>query len=350
MPELKTEREMTLNLVNYIEDRRELLKDAVPRGLKIERLFRLYLTEFRRVPDLAKCDFRSVYSALLTATGLGLEIGVLNNAWLVPFKRECVLLIGYDGLLSLVYRQGSVSTVVAKTVYKGDEYDVIEGTDPKITHRPFPEGDRSDDAIVAFYAIGFLKDGVKPPPHCWLWKSDVDRIRARSPSRNDGPWVTDYPAMGRKTALRQLCKYLPKSTDLARAIEIDEKGEIGKPQDLDASVDVDFEDTPKPAKRNGAGKQPSVEPEDEDQDSGAPEPADEDQETKDVAKTKQEPSTEALAPSQSKDGEPTRHDLFTEVKDRKGVVQRWVCDGCGWVCKSEDQLDGHISQKAVAVD
>jgi recombination protein RecT len=38
-----------------------------------------------------------------------------------------------------------------------------------------------------------------------------------------GPWKTNEDEMAKKTAVRALAKYLPKSTDLGRALEADEQ-------------------------------------------------------------------------------------------------------------------------------
>ncbi|MEV8169625.1 recombinase RecT, partial [Microbacterium paraoxydans] len=54
-----------------------------------------------------------------------------------------------------------------------------------------------------------------------LSPGDVERVRQRSKAKSSGPWRTDYDAMARKTAIRQLFKLLPKSTELAHAVAHD---------------------------------------------------------------------------------------------------------------------------------
>ena len=63
-------------------------------------------------------------------------------------------------------------------------------------------------------------------------------IRDKSPSSRSGPWVTHYEEMGKKTVLRRLCKLLPASVELQRAVEVDELADSGIPQDLGAMIDV----------------------------------------------------------------------------------------------------------------
>ncbi|WP_456400610.1 recombinase RecT [Mesoaciditoga sp.] len=74
-------------------------------------------------------------------------------------------------------------------------------------------------------------------------KGDVEKIRKRSKSPNFGPWVTDYDAMARKAAIKQLCKYLPISVEIQKAIAADETTKRGISQDMveDIPDETDWE-------------------------------------------------------------------------------------------------------------
>ena len=65
------------------------------------------------------------------------------------------------------------------------------------------------------------------PKQVILSKEDVDRIRQASKSSSNGPWVTHYAEMAKKTAIRRLAKYLPQYVQglnrVQRAIELEEK-------------------------------------------------------------------------------------------------------------------------------
>lgn len=78
------------------------------------------------------------------------------------------------------------------------------------------------------YAVAHLISG--DPVFVWLSKADVDARRARSRAAQSGPWVTDYEAMAKKTAVRALFPWLPQSVELATAVAIDEAVERGAPQ------------------------------------------------------------------------------------------------------------------------
>jgi recombination protein RecT len=57
---------------------------ALPRHLNPDRMCRIALTEFRKNPKLADCDPRSVFAAIIIASQLGLEPGVLGQCYLIP--------------------------------------------------------------------------------------------------------------------------------------------------------------------------------------------------------------------------------------------------------------------------
>ena len=51
--------------------------------------------------------------------------------------------------------------------------------------------------------------------------ADIESRRARGGAADNGPWVTDWPAMARKTAVRALEPYLPRSVELTQAARAD---------------------------------------------------------------------------------------------------------------------------------
>lgn len=74
----------------------------------------------------------------MTCAQLGLRPGVLGQAWGLPFKNwrtgqyEAHLIVGYQGLVELAMRTGTIASVIARTVYEGDVFDVSYGVDDTI--------------------------------------------------------------------------------------------------------------------------------------------------------------------------------------------------------------------------
>ena len=132
------------------------IQRALPKGMDGDRIARLALTVVRQNPQLANASPASFAGALLTAAALGLEPGVNGEAYLVPYKRECQLIIGYQGYAKLFWNNPLARHIDAQAVYANDEFDYAYGTEPFLRHKP-AKGDRGD--LVAYYAVASLSTG-----------------------------------------------------------------------------------------------------------------------------------------------------------------------------------------------
>ncbi len=236
---------------------------ALPKHINPDRMARIALTAFRMTPKLAECDPRSVFAAVIQSAQLGLEVGLMGEAHLVPFGDQCQLIPGYTGLMKLARNGGQVIDIYAHEVRERDTFSLKFGLERDLKHEPlsldggFPASDDDRGKIVGFYAVAVFKDGNRT--FVAMGRSEVERIRDSSKGyqaakkyKKESPWDTDFPSMGLKTAIRRLCtKYLPKSPELATALALEAAGEHGKGQNIDLDkviageyvpVDVD-EDT-----------------------------------------------------------------------------------------------------------
>ena len=215
-------------VTNFIEQIKPELAKALPpavaKVLTPERLARLAMTACRMNPKLAECDFKSLAGALMTAAQLGLEPNTpLGHCYLIPRKNrntglmEATFQLGYQGMVELASRSGRIQTQYAHAVYANDEFDYWYGLNPDLVHRPAPT---NRGALVAVYAVAKYKDGGSN--FVVLSTDEVESYRKRSMAKDAGPWISDYEAMARKTAFRQLFKWMPKSTELALAISSDD--------------------------------------------------------------------------------------------------------------------------------
>jgi recombination protein RecT len=211
---------------------RRLLAQA-PRGVDARRLLSIYFRSIAYDPALAECTPESILGGVFTAMQLGLSLGgPLQEAWLVPFRQKgkpvATLIVGYQGFRNLVDRARAVVDLNAYLVHLEDEWDYWLGDEPRIIHRP-RRSVLAEADLRAAYAVARLRGGGKQL--VVMPKEEIDAIRRRSPAADKGPWVTDYPEMARKTAVRRLCKLLPKRDELlARALELDEQADRGEQQ------------------------------------------------------------------------------------------------------------------------
>lgn len=204
---------------------------AMPKGMEATQLVRDAQTCLRQTPQLAECDPSTVLGSLMTCAQLGLRPGVLGQAYLLPLwnsknrRREAQLILGFQGLLELIYRAGTVSMIDARVVYSNDEFMQEYGlAEDKLIHRPPTSGPRGTP--VAFYAIARMKDGGYAMTEV-MSVADMEAYRDKyaMAKKKDGtvvgPWVTEFVEMAKKTMIRRLAKMLPKSPEVARAITHD---------------------------------------------------------------------------------------------------------------------------------
>ncbi len=185
-----------------------------------ERFARVAMTELRRTPKLYECDPLSFLGAVMFSAQLGLEPGPLGHVYLVPFKRECTFILGYKGMVDLAYRSGLVKDVATGIVHERDAFEWREGTRPFLDHTPSGPPDERDWTHA--YAVARLKTGGTV--FRVIFPEDVEKAKARSQNADSpySPWVTDQPAMIRKTAVRRLSPMLPQSPAFAQAMAADE--------------------------------------------------------------------------------------------------------------------------------
>lgn len=239
---------------------------ALPRHINPERMTRIALTAFRSSPALAECEPRSIFAAVIQSSQLGLEVGLCGEAHLVPFTKtvkrdgqfvkvkECQLIPGYQGLIKLARNSGLIEDIYGHEVREKDEFKVVLGLSRDLQHVPlmkagFPAPDEARGEITGFYAVARFKDGSTS--FVALPVSNVLKIRDRSSGYIaakaaakqytkpiNSPWESDFVAMGIKTAIRALCKTMPKSPELSAAVALDEIADRGARQGLEIEASL----------------------------------------------------------------------------------------------------------------
>jgi recombination protein RecT len=218
-----------------LESNKAQLAAALPRHMDPARLIRVAVTSLRKNPSLLNCDRASLISCIFQAAQLGLEVdNGLGHAYLVPFKQECTLIVGFKGLVDLCRRSGQISTIKAVLVHKGDHFYYEEGLKPTLEHRPKPAN--HDSPIEYVYAVATLRDGGTQFEVMHV--DEVRKIQAGSRAGKSGPWIQHFGEMAKKSVIRRLCKMLPVSVELARAVALDEQADAG----IDQSFDVPTEE------------------------------------------------------------------------------------------------------------
>ena len=211
---------------------------AAPKGVEARQIVRDVLTAISQNQDLLKCDPQSVLGGAMTMAQLGLRVGVLGHGWLLPFYdrksggHKAQLVIGYQGLVALAHRSGQIKSISAREVHANDHFHVEYGVNENLVHRP-AAGDRGE--VTGYYAVvKFLPDGHS---FYYMTKREAEVYRDRyAMAKNKegtvfGPWKSEFDAMAKKTCVRQLAKFMPKGTDLATALAVDDSVRV----DIDPS-------------------------------------------------------------------------------------------------------------------
>lgn len=197
---------------------------ALPKHLSPERFVRIAITALSRSPKLMECEPKSLMKCLLDLSSMGLEPDGYR-AHLIPFRNnklsitECTLIVDYKGLVELAKRSGNVATIHADKVCEEDFFEVDRGEIKahRINYRK-PRGN-----AFAYYCLIKNKDGTEKSEvmDC----AQIEDVRARSKSRNDGPWVTDYDEMAKKTVFRRACKWIELSPEIRDTLDAEEDRE-----------------------------------------------------------------------------------------------------------------------------
>lgn len=208
---------------------RAQIQEALGRAANSERFFRVLMTEIKQTPQLMTATTGSMLSAVLDLAQLGLEVGPLGQAYLVPFNNkergvlEATLILGYKGIIHLTRQSGSLLDIRARTVFERDQFEVEYGTSERIVHKPYM-GPEEPGLGTHYYMVANFKDGGQFS--LAMSRAQVEPFRARSRAKS-GPWVTDYDAMAMKTTIRRAAPWLPLTVKVAEAIQADEARDLG---------------------------------------------------------------------------------------------------------------------------
>jgi recombination protein RecT len=201
-------------LHNLFERSANELKKVLPTGITPERIARVTLTACRKNPALLDCNPSSIIGAVFQASQLGLQIDVLGSAYLVPYKDQVQLIIGYKGYIDLAYRSPRVISIQAHTVYANDIFKMDNGSQPYLKHE---QSEEPSEEIRGFYAIAHLQNGgclwyymsrKQVEAHRDENSSDYKYKKSKGWEKNS-VWGKHFEPMAKKTVLRQLMTWLP---------------------------------------------------------------------------------------------------------------------------------------------
>jgi recombination protein RecT len=225
------------SLAVQLADLRPELEKVLPAHITPDKFLRVVNTAISQSPDLYKADRRSLFTSCVKCATDGL----------VPDGREAALVIFNSkekytdeqgrkqerwvkkvqympmvaGILKKIRNSGELKSITCNVAYEKDDFRYwTDDVGEHITHEPnIRDPDRGK--FLAVYAILKTNDGGTYTEV--MTRGQVDQVRAVSKSKDDGPWVSWYDEMAKKTVIRRVSKRAPMSTDIERVVRRDDE-------------------------------------------------------------------------------------------------------------------------------
>ena len=214
---------------------------------RLARVQQLIINQVNKTPELAGCSPFSIVQSAMSAIEMGLEPSGFNGeAYLVPFKGEATLVVGYKGWIKLIYQQGRVKRMAAQIVYRSDRFKLRPtGPNflPEIEHEIDPDADRPeihtrDDAkelMLGEYAFAVLEEGEVELEYMSI--GQVMSFYNKSPATRmpGSPWNNWFAQQALPRVIKRLCKRLPRHAMLDAAMALqdaEDMGHVVKPSEI----------------------------------------------------------------------------------------------------------------------
>lgn len=188
-------------------------------------------------PKIRDLDPIKLYNTCLMAAALKLPFNSnLGQAYIIPYKGEPQLQIGWKGFVQLAQRSGQFKTIGVNPVYENE----IAGIDPMTGEIEFAFKLEKTGKIVGYMAYFELINGFKK--NLYMSVDEVNKHAkkySQTFKRGFGVWADNFDAMALKTVIKMLLnKWAPLSIDMQKAIEVDQQNEDGEYADNKPRVKI----------------------------------------------------------------------------------------------------------------
>jgi len=198
-----------------IELASERFKEIAPQGM-LYPAERGYTVQILKGNDflkgIAEKNPQSLQQALVNVAAIGLSLSPAEKlAYLIPRKGKVCLDISYMGMCRIATNSGSIKWIQADLVYSNDKFTHKgAGERPEHEFDPFASvADRGD--FRGGYCIAKTADGDYLTT--MMSAEDIMSIKERSESgkRGNGPWMSDFGQMAKKTVVRRAFNMWPRT-------------------------------------------------------------------------------------------------------------------------------------------
>ena len=211
-------------VAGLLEERRAEYFGMLPLDMterKKNRVYDILVREVSNNENIRNCTVVSIMRSAVEAVKLGLEFtGTLAQCYLVPFGKECTLIVSYRGLMQMM--RDADSTIVdieAQCVHENDSLTVDERT----LHHAYDLMGERGKTVGAYCRVTYEGGREKFE---FMTRAQVEKIRAISKAKNASAWKDHWDEMARKTVVRRLAKYLKLRPEAEEVISRDDERTI----------------------------------------------------------------------------------------------------------------------------
>jgi len=196
----------------------------------------LMITESKDLKECLKTDAgkSSLWHALKYAASTGLSLNPQEGkAALIPYSGSINYQVMKNGLIDLAHQSGKVAFITSDTVRSADDFKIkktMNGDEYEYIPARKTRGD-----IDGFFSAIKLTDGTCHVKYMTDQevKAHRDQYSALFKSKpNLSPWTKSYEGMGLKTVIKALFRNLSISSEIDKAVGIDDKTESGELRDV----------------------------------------------------------------------------------------------------------------------
>ena len=218
----------------FVSKAQDILQDGTPQFMAS------VLTLANSNKLLAECDPIKLYNCCLMAAALKLPFNQnLGQAYVVPFKGEPQLQIGWKGFIQLAQRSGQFKRINCSDVREGEikKRDRLTG---EIEFEWLEDGERDTKRVVGYVAYFELLNGYQQT--LYMSKEEVEahaKKYSQTYRQGFGVWKDNFDAMARKTLIKRILnQFAPLSVDMQKAMEYDQADTNGRYPDNTERVEI----------------------------------------------------------------------------------------------------------------
>jgi recombination protein RecT len=202
------------------------LRETLPKHIDPDAFARTIQTALQVQPDLMQATPRSLMVACMKAATDGLILDGREAALVMrsvkgpsgSYEKQATYQPMVQGLMKLARNSGQIASIVAQVVYENDRFTYVLGDDERIEHAPAPLTEDRGKAIAA-YAIVKLTDGTTIREV--MRASEIINIGGQGSNSHqyDPAKGKNFAEWWRKTVIRRITKYIPRSSDAVGRFE-----------------------------------------------------------------------------------------------------------------------------------